>query len=90
MEPTLGSLSTNSSPPIRCTSWRVMESPSPAPCLLTSGLICTRGSKMCSRWSLAMPMPVSVTLMRRKLPSTRALSTTLPWGVYLMALPTRL
>lgn len=36
-----------------------------------------------------MPMPVSVTRMCRKLPSTGALSTTLPCGVYLMALPTR-
>ncbi len=98
-EPWPGTDAQRSSPPIARASSREIVSPSPAPSRRARGSsarpACSNGAKMRSSWSAGMPSPVSLTAKRSSVParmsSTDETSTsTLPWSVNLIALPTRL
>ncbi|MNN16562.1 hypothetical protein D3C81_1297060 [compost metagenome] len=84
-------------PSIIVTRRRVIDRPSPVPPKrrVVDPSSCWKASKTASCMSAAMPMPVSRTLRRRlatpsPLARSRALTTTSPCGVNLMALPARL
>ena len=91
--PCPGSLTTQISPPMSCTSWLLMASPRPVPPYLRVVELSAwvKGLKRDSRCCGVMPMPVSVTEKRKvtSAPSCASSSTstsTFPFSVNLMAL----
>lgn len=69
-------------PPMSCTSFALMESPSPVPpyFLVVEVSSCPKGAKIRSMASGSMPMPVSVTLIFRRTDSPLSFSWTGPLG----------
>src|SRR5690606_22531132 len=63
--PRPGSLATRIRPPMSLTRRRTIESPSPVPC----GFVVWKSSKMRSRSSGAIPLPVSATVITTRRPS---------------------
>ena len=91
--PRPGSLLTPASPPIRCASRRVIDSPSPLPPYLrvVDASACSNALNRRARSCASMPIPVSLTSKRSSTVSsprstTATLSVTLPCSVNLTAL----
>ena len=83
-------------PPCSSTSWRVIDSPSPVPPYFrpVPPSTCSKVPKMRSWWAASTPIPVSliltVTWPCDTWPDTSEDTSTAPFSVNLMALPTRL
>ena len=65
-DPWPGSLCTDTKPPLCFTIPYTVASPRPVPS--PTALVVKKGSKMCSRVSLSMPVPVSLTIRAAYMP----------------------